>query len=76
MPDTVRKQKKLMEDLLEIHMLMSEMSSFIPIQMCIRSLDENAPAYKEIVKYSSKIVDVLTTFSKTKFVSKEEKKDD
>jgi hypothetical protein len=75
MSEKIRTTNKVMENLLEIHMLMSEMSSFIPIQSCIRSLDKSIPAYQEFVRYTDTIVTVLKKFSETP-IKKEEKKDD
>jgi hypothetical protein len=75
MSEKIRASSKLMDNLLEIHMLISEMSSFIPIQMCVRSLDESLPAYKEFVRYTDTIISVLKKFSETP-LRNEESKDD
>jgi hypothetical protein len=75
MANEIRTSNKVMENLLEIHILMSEMSSFIPIQMCIRNLDESLPGYKEFLRYTDTIVTVLKKFSETPLRNKESKDD-
>jgi hypothetical protein len=57
------RNNKLLKNLLDIHLLISEMDSFIPIQICIMSLDQSMPAYKEAVRYTEKIKELLTKFS-------------
>jgi hypothetical protein len=57
---------KLLENLLEIHEIMSDVEKFVNIKGHIESLDTNGEGYKQIVNETDILIRVLERFSKRK----------
>ena len=54
---------RLVENLLEIHEIMSSATNFIKIRFCIEGIDKEHPHYKRLVQDTNILVQVLKKFS-------------
>ena len=54
---------ELMENLMEIDLLIQDVSTFVPIKMAIDSLDIKSSAYKKIMENTNQLIRVLKAFS-------------
>ena len=54
---------KLLDNLLTIHEKLSNIVDFVNIKVNVEALDQNASAYKEMVKNTDLLLGVLTAFS-------------
>ena len=54
---------KLLDNLLTIHEKLSDVVDFVNIKVNVEALDQNASAYKEMVKNTDLLLEVITAFS-------------